>query len=86
MHGLASTNLLISLRFVLSKSLHSIPKCLSTDSAKRSVLSASGLVVLLVNFSVGEFLCVFDLRAIYFILHQGLVGSFSRLSCRIFPI
>ena len=40
MYGLASTNGLISLRFVSWKLLHSIPKCLSTDSAKGSALSS----------------------------------------------
>ena len=47
MYGLASTNWLMSLRFVSLKLLHPIPKCLSTDSAKSSVLSALVLVVLL---------------------------------------
>ena len=39
MYGLASTNWLISLRFMSSKLLQSITKCLSTDSAKSSALS-----------------------------------------------
>ena len=53
MHGFTSTNWLISLRFVLLKLLHSILKCLSTDSAKSSALFALVLVVFLSNFSVG---------------------------------
>ena len=53
MYGLASINWLISVRFVSSKLLHSIPKCLSTDSAKSSSLSALVLAVLLSSVSVG---------------------------------
>ena len=53
MYGLASTNWLISLSFVSSKLLHSIPKCLSTDLAKSSALSALVLAVLLSSVSVG---------------------------------
>ena len=53
MYGLSSTNWFISLRFVSSKLLHLIPKCLSTDSAKSSALSALVLAVLLPGFSVG---------------------------------
>ena len=53
MYGLASTNWLISLRFVSSKLLHSIPKYLSTDSAKSSALSALVLAILLSSVSVG---------------------------------
>ena len=53
MYGLASTNWLISLRFVSTKLLHSIPKCLSTDSARSSALSAMVLAVLLSSVSVG---------------------------------
>ena len=53
MYGLASTNWLISLRFVPSKLLHSIPKCFSKDSAKSSALFALVLAVLLSSVSVG---------------------------------
>ena len=53
MYGLASTNWLTFLRFVTSKLLHSIPKCLSTDSAKSSALSALVLAVLLSGVSLG---------------------------------
>ena len=53
MYGLASTNWLISLRFVSMKFSHSIPKCLSTDLAKSSALSALVLAVLLSSVSVG---------------------------------
>ena len=53
MYGLASANWLISLRFVSSKLLHSIPKCLSTDSTKSSALSTLVLAVLLSSVSVG---------------------------------
>ena len=53
MYGLASTNWLMSLRFVSLKLLHSIPKCLSTDSANSSASSALVLVVLLSSVSVG---------------------------------
>ena len=37
-------NWLISLRFVSLKLLHSVPKCLSTDSTKSSAFSALVLV------------------------------------------
>ena len=53
MHELASTTCLISLRFVSSELLHSIPKCLSTDWEKSPALSALVLAVLLSSFSVG---------------------------------
>ena len=47
-------NWLISLGFVLSTLLHTIPSCLSTDSVKSRALSALVLAVLLSNnFSVG---------------------------------
>ena len=54
MYVLASTNWLISLRFVSSKLLlHSIPTCLSTDWAKNSALSTLVLAVVLSSVSVG---------------------------------
>ena len=53
MYGLVSTSSLMSLRFMSLKLYHSIPKCLSTDSAKISALSALVLAVLLSNFIVG---------------------------------
>ena len=68
MHGLPSTNWLISLRFMSSKLLHSIPKCLSTDSAKSSALSALVFAVLLSSFSVGQVFLCFGFKKIFLIL------------------
>ena len=65
-YGLAYTNWLISLRFVSSKLLHSIPKCLSTDSAR-----SSAQIVILILPVKPEIVK----RSFIVSLHRGLSNS-----------
>ena len=66
------------LKFVSSKLLHSIPKCLSTDSAKSSVLSAF-VWWFYHPVSLQDTVAFWVVRK-FLILHHDFVRSFSRLT------